>query len=71
MKIEIEHVEGAEAAGFDAVSTSSMLPINRGRLISADIHTGQVVYQDTPETQRTLSLGKHEVAIVPKSTYGR
>lgn len=59
-------IEGPEAAGFIAVSLSSFEQVNRGTLLMADDESGTVVYQDTPESQKTVTLGQHAIRIIPK-----
>ena len=59
-------VSGEEAGQYDAIRLDSFERANRGPLISADDITGVVVYRDTPESQKTLTLGAHAIKIVRK-----
>lgn len=60
-------VSGEEAKGFDAVRLDSFAAVNgKGDLIDADELTGTVIYQDTPDTQKTVVLGMGAIKIMPR-----
>lgn len=59
-------VSGDDAKLYDAVSLSSMLSVNRGELVSADDQTGVVVWRDTPDSTKTVTLGDHAIRVVKK-----
>jgi hypothetical protein len=61
----VMQVSGEAAAAFNAVRLDDFSNANKGKLISADEVTGVVVYQDTPELQKTLTLGDHAIRILP------
>ncbi len=49
-------VSGDEAKNFRAVRLDSYEDANKGELVSADDQTGVVVYRDTPESTKTITL---------------
>ncbi len=57
-------VEGEEARLFKAIRLDSMSDAHRGELVLADDETGTVVYKDTPDSTKTLTLGAHMIRIV-------
>jgi hypothetical protein len=59
-------VSGEDAKLYDAVSLSSFANVNRGELVSADDSTGEVVYKDTPESTKAVTLGDHAIRIVKR-----
>jgi len=59
-------IEGDAAHLYRAVRLDSFEDANRGELVSADDDTGIVVYKDTPETTKTLTLGPHAIRILKK-----
>ncbi len=59
------NVSGEDAAGFNAVRLDDFSNANKGPLVSADDVTGIVVYRDTPESTKTLTLGDHAIRILP------
>lgn len=59
-------VQGEGAAGFNAIRLDDFTNVNKGPLVSADDATGCVVYQDTPESTKTVTLGDHAIRILPK-----
>lgn len=64
-------VSGEAAKNLDAISLSSFAPVNRGELVSADDETGTVVFKDTPDSQKTVTLGAHAIKIIAVSPYHR
>jgi hypothetical protein len=58
------NVSGSDAKLYDAVRLDSMERANRGPLVSADEVTGVVVFYDTPESTKTITLGEHAIKIV-------
>lgn len=58
------NVTGENAALYNAVRLDNFENANRGPLVSADDMTGEVVYKDTPDSQKTLSLGAHAIRII-------
>jgi hypothetical protein len=57
-------VSDDDAKLYDAISLSDFSSVNRGELVSADDATGVVVYRDTPESTKTVTLGLHAIRIV-------
>jgi hypothetical protein len=58
-------VSGEEAKSYDAVRLDTYMSVNgRGYLIEADEITGNVIYKDTPDTQKTIVLGMNAIKIV-------
>ncbi len=57
-------VSGEEAHLYDAIRLDDFSRANRGPLVSADDVTGVVVYKDTLESEKTLTLGEHAIRIV-------
>lgn len=60
-------VSGTEAARFNAVRLDNFENANRGELVEADDVTGKVVYRDTPESTKTVTLGDHAIRILPRA----
>ena len=60
-------VSGTEAARFNAVRLDDFTNVNRGPLVEADDVTGKVVYRDTPESTKTVTLGDHSIRIIPRA----
>ena len=58
------NISGEEAVGFNAIRLDDFSTANKGPLVSADDVTGEVVYRDTPESTKTLTLGDHAIRIV-------
>ncbi len=56
-------VNGEEAKDYDAIRLDSFETANRGELVSADDITGEVIYKDTPESTKTLTLGPNAICI--------
>lgn len=59
-------VSGEEAARFNAVRLDNFENANRGELVEADDVTGKVVYRDTPESTKTVTLGERAIRILPR-----
>lgn len=59
-------VQGEEAARFNAVRLDDFTNVNRGELVEADDVTGRVVYRDTPESTKTVTLGERAIRILPR-----
>ncbi len=57
-------ISGSDALLYNVVRLDDFSQVNKGPLISANDVTGEVVYQDTPESQKTLTLGPHAIRIV-------
>ncbi len=57
-------VSGEEALLYNAIRLDDFSVANKGPLISADDMTGVVVYRDTPESEKTLSLGPHAIRLI-------
>jgi hypothetical protein len=60
-------VSGEAAKNFRVVRLDSMEDAFKGELVSADDVTGEVIYHDTPETTKTLSLGSGAIVILSKT----
>ncbi len=58
-------VEGPDAAGYRVVRLDSFEDVNKGDLVSADDISGIVVYKDTPDSQKTVTL-TCGIKILPK-----
>lgn len=65
------NVSGENAKSYDAVRLDSFAIVNRGELVSADDLTGIVIYKDTSDSTKTITLGEHAIRILPKGHYGR
>lgn len=59
-------VEGDAAKVCRAVRLDDFTDVNRGELVEADDITGKVVYRDTPNTTKTVTLGEHAIRILPR-----
>lgn len=59
-------VNGDSAKLYRAVRLDSFEDANKGELVKADDVTGEVVYKDTPDTTKTLTLGPGAIRILPK-----
>lgn len=60
------NISGEEAKNYHAVRLDDFRDAHAGELVSADDQTGVVVYRDTPETTKTLTLGERAIRILRK-----
>ena len=52
-------VTGDAAAGYDAIRLDSMETVNKGVLVEADSDTGHVVWKDSTDSLKEVTLGDH------------